>query len=785
MGNPTKTTLDHALEYAAEGLAVFPLHSVREDGSCTCGDGACKQQGKHPRTGAGHKEATTDEKKIRSWWGPKRWPNANIGAVSPEFLCLDIDVKNGGRGMRSLERLIADNAPLPETSIAQTGLWEYEDGETARGRHYWFHVPKGVQVSSKVGLREGVDLKCGNGYAILPPSSHKSGVKYEWLVAPKEVGFEDAPEWLLDLAPEAKDPNLSWAPNPEFRMAKEIKDFLKGIYEPDDGQRDFLVRAARSILTTGASIERCAGLLWEGFSGDGGISSCAWADDAWPWTEEDCLFIADNAYRTAPSSGMETEFGSGDDSEEIVIYNTDWGNARRLVSTFGKDEVFAVQEWDKWYIWAEGTWREDSGKTLRLRMETVAREMFIEAAALGNKGKDDQAKKLMAHGFSSQAKGKVDSAVSLACDLVAVPPDALNADPFLLNVKNGVVDLRTGALLEHDPSLRLTKQIRSDYVKGARHELWDKVLADWVPTQEMRDFLQRVFGYALTGVTDEHKFFYFYGPPGTGKSTLLEAMQYLMGNYAETSEPETFMLQRQSGGPTEDVARLAAARMVVTHEVEEGAKFAEAKISHFTGGDSVTARFLHAQSFTFKPKFKLFFTANHMPRVSGSTQSGLWRRLIVVKFDRVIPETSKDPMLASRLRRDEVLQAMLSWAVEGARLWMQDYEAGRLMKVPDEVKEAVEEYRTDADHVVQFIKEVCVLTEDPKDRIAKPDFRAMYELWCKDNGIRVPKSAKSVSQRVKEQGFQPSQARFGSKVKDCWTNMLIPTMMPNPSNKAL
>src|SRR4051794_34208404 len=114
--------LDAALEYAAAGLPVVPLHGVRSDGSCTCGDPSCGSPGKHPRTRHGLNEATTKVAVIRKWWGQGMWPNASIAGVGGTYLCLDVDVRKNGDA--SLERLIADNAPLPDTAISETGVHE-------------------------------------------------------------------------------------------------------------------------------------------------------------------------------------------------------------------------------------------------------------------------------------------------------------------------------------------------------------------------------------------------------------------------------------------------------------------------------------------------------------------------------------------------------------------------------------------------------------------------------------------------------------------------------------
>ena len=758
----TTTMLDAALEYARAGLPVVPLHGIRQDGSCTCGRSDCASPGKHPRTRNGLKDATTSISAIRKWWSKNQWPNASIAGVGGEFLCLDVDAKSDGP--KSLEALIQDNAPLPDTAVALTG--EYESG---RGLHYWFRVPEGRQIASKIGIRKGIDIRCSRGYAVLPPSPHASGVSYEW-----EVPFEEAseaPEWLIDLAPEALIGDSTWGPNPNFRQSKDIRDFMAGRHEvPPGEQRDFLVRAARSILTTGKSIDETASLLYEGNDGHGGISASTASRE--PWTYEEILYLVEDVFRKPPPTKMEKDF-----SDESYTWD-DWGNAQRLVDTFDKGHVFYVPPWGKWYIWdgEEAKWREDEGTTLRRTWESVTKEMWDEAF-----GSDD--KSWVRFVSKCRNRSATENAVVFARDYVHVAPDELNSDPFLLNVENGVLNLRTGALLDSDPQYLLTKSVRAEYHPGAKSELWDQILKDLIPNKPLRLFLQKVFGYTLTGSVEEHKFFYFHGPPGSGKTTLLEAFATLMGNYAESTEPATFMLNRQEGGPTEDIARLSNARMVVTHEVEEGARWAEARIAHLTGGDKVTARFLHQNSFDFYPKFKLFFSANHKPRVSGSAQSGLWRRLIIVPVDRVIPEEDRDPMLLKKLQKPEVMAAILAWAVEGCRMWMEDYKAGRLMQVPEIVKEEVEEYRQESDHVLQFVMDMVVRTEDEKDRYPKPDLYQLYRAWCNENGRRQYHTNNKFTRELRAQGLNFKNAQYQGKVRECWYGVKIKGIQAGPRQK--
>lgn len=759
-----KSMLDFALEYAAAGLPVVPLHSVLEDGSCTCGASTCKAAGKHPRTRNGLKSATTDEAQIKKWWGETRWPNASIGGVGGSFLCLDIDAKSDG--FTSLRKLVASNAPLPDTAVAETGEYEV-DGELQRGRHYWFRVPEDLAPATRAGVRPGIDIRCHNGYAVLPPSSHVSGVSYEWIDGDIAEAVE-APEWVCELVPEVLAGDSKWAPDPNFKMSKEVKEFLRGTRTvPPGEQRDFLTRAARAVLTTGKSVEDAARLLWEGYSGEGGICASDWDDE--PWQDDEVLQLVEDIFRHNPPTPLEKDFDDQD------IHQTDVGNAKLLIAAFPQGHLFHVLEWDKWYIWdaEEEKFIEDAGREMRVTFEDkVTREMMAKAQETRS---EDEAKRIFQHALRSQQRPRVEAAVHLARDFVATPHSDLNADPFLLSVENGVVDLTTGELHTASPEHLITKHSRVVYDPDVKTTIWRDFLESVVPDKDLRDFLQKAFGYTLTGSVDEHKFFYLHGPPASGKSTLLEAFAYLMGNYAESADPSTFMRNpnRQSAGPSEDVARLANARLVVTHEIEEGMRFAEGHLSKLTGGDTVPARFLHQKTFTFRPKFKLWFSANHKPRVSGSSRSGLWRRILVIPMEETVPEEERDPTLPRQLREGDVLSEMLNWAIEGTLKWVEDNDAGRLMAVPEIIKGEVEEYRQEADHVQAFVAEALDDTQDDKDRVPKQDMYQAYLGWCDKEGRKHTLTKNSFTRRMQDLGFTWKQAQFEGARPDCWMGVRV------------
>lgn len=728
--------LYYALTYAAVGIPVIPVHSVLEDGTCTCGKADCKQAGKHPRVSKGFKEATTDPKRIKQWWKEGRWPNASIAGRGGTWLCLDIDAKSDG--LNSLERLVASNSPLPDTAVVETGEYEV-DGEMVRGRHYWFRMPEGQTAATRAGVLPGIDIRCHNGYAVLPPSSHKSGVKYEWVEGCSIEDATTAPDWLLEMLPEVVESDASWEPT-LVPPKKDVWDFVNGEADPVPigEQRAFLPRFIRALLGTGRDVEAVTNMIWEPVK--------EWDNDpsAEPWTKEDILYMVEDLFRKGPNSAPQKDFSKKRADE------TDLGNGLRLVDAYPEGHLMFIPEWNIWYIWDGQNFIEDSGAAVRAKFgDEVCLKMYEEAL---KEGDGDAVKRISSHVLRSRMRPRVEAALWAAGDLVATSGRELNQNPDLLNVQNGVIDLETGELLDPDPSYLMTKQSKATYDPDAESDVWEEFLERIVPEADLRDFLQKAFGYTLTGHTWEQKFYYLHGPPASGKTTLLEAFSHLMGNYAEAAEAATFMRRdlQATGGPSEDIARLSNSRMVVTHETESGTAWAEGQISKMTGTDKMTARFAYGKTFEFYPKFKLWFSANNIPRVSGG-RSGLWRRIMVVPFEQEIPEKEQDPLLLMKLRSSEVQQAILAWAVRGSILWYEDRANGKKMKVPEIVREEVAAYRRDADPTARFFEEMVDVTHTDDDRITSADLYSLYTWWTEKEGIKYPKKRIAFGKRVTEE----------------------------------
>ena len=310
--------------------------------------------------------------------------------------------------------------------------------------------------------------------------------------------------------------------------------------------------------------------------------------------------------------------------------------------------------------------------------------------------------------------------------------DALDADPWLLNVENGTIDLRTGTLREHRREDCITKLVSVCYVAAAEHPVWEAFL-DQVTGGDaaVRGFLQRAAGYSLTGATSEEKLFFLHGPSATGKSTFVAAIEAALGDYARTADFDTFIRRRGDQGPRNDIARLEGARVVIANEVEPGKALAPGLVKATTGGDRISARPLYKEAREFRPEFKLWWVANDRPPVSAYDKA-IWRRIIQIPFLHVVPKESRDLALKTKLTNDPAIRrAVLAWMVAGCLVWQ---EHG--LAVPDIILDYTAEYRAENDPLHGWIEDQIDL--DPGAWTAAADLHKDYLSWASANGQADP-----------------------------------------------
>lgn len=423
-----------------------------------------------------------------------------------------------------------------------------------------------------------------------------------------------------------------------------------------------------------------------------------------------------------------------------VFACTDLGNAHRFVNEH-VDSLRYVPHWRTWVEWDGRRWVIDrTGAVYRAAATT---SMSIAQEAWEAEG--DRRRELQKWWRLSESEGRIRAMVNLASKegrLIWLP-EHLDVNPWLFNVSNGTIDLRTGRLNPHERVDQITKLAPVEYNADARCPMWlaflDRVLAG---DADVIEFFQRAVGYTLTGSTREQVLFLIYGAGANGKTTLLETLRSLLGEYATQAEFSTFLL---SGHQTvrNDLARLVGARFVSAGEVDQGRRLAESVVKQITGGDRITARFLYSEHFEFTPSFKLFLAVNHKPTIRG-TDNAIWRRIRLIPFTVTIPPDERDRDLTLKL--SDELPGILTWAVEGCLCWQKDG-----LGEPEVVRAATRDYQEEMDALADFFADRCEF--HPAALTEGSELYAAYKEWCGNTGEMKCMSRNAFGSQLAERGY--------------------------------
>jgi putative DNA primase/helicase len=408
-----------------------------------------------------------------------------------------------------------------------------------------------------------------------------------------------------------------------------------------------------------------------------------------------------------------------------------------------------------WFFWDGKRWRrDDKGKARRAVLALTRRQWrkaLHDKEMLGDCRKCDTA---------TGINGVLE--IASALETFAATVDDLDADPYLLNVANGTLDLHTLKLNPHSTVDRITKLCNGAYNPEAATPVWDAFLARVLPDGDVRKFVQRLAGLALLGEVREHVLPIFNGKGRNGKGTLYLALLYTLGDYGATADPNLFM-HRENAHPTSEMDLLGK-RLVVVSENDQGRRLAEATMKRLTGGDRIKARHMRKDFVEFTPSHLPILVTNYLPKVSGDDPA-VWARILVVPFNVVIPEADRDTELGSKLRLEA--DGILTWCVTGLR----DYLDGGLA-APESVRVATDKYQRQHDVIGRFIADCCTLSESVSALTG--ELHQAFEYWQQIDGCE-PMSRKAFGQRLDERGLSVGKPdgsgyrwRRGIGLRDGW-----------------
>lgn len=416
---------------------------------------------------------------------------------------------------------------------------------------------------------------------------------------------------------------------------------------------------------------------------------------------------------------------------------TDSGNAELFAHLFG-GRVLHNHRTGRWLFWRDHRWVEDPDTEIFLQAKVAARARCEAALEIAD---EERRKKLMGWAIASESAGKITAMLMLAAAerALADPGTSWDADPALLGCPNGVIDLRTAIRRDGKPADRISRATAIPFEPDASCPRWVRFVAEITAGDAaLADYLQRAMGYSITGDTREQCLFVCYGGGANGKSTFLKILRLVLGEHAHVLPFDALANERQGGIPN-DIAALAGRRFVTASEVNENARLNEGRVKALTGGDPISARYLHQEFFTFVPVAKYWLAVNHKPRVHDDSH-GFWRRLRLLPFlARFDPAT--EPDLDATLLAEA--PGILAWCVYGAMRW---YAEG--LASPPIVQAATREYESESDLLAGFVDDACVVGPDEHARAA--DLYRAYDAWAINTRLplREKLGTKSFGERV-------------------------------------
>lgn len=423
-------------------------------------------------------------------------------------------------------------------------------------------------------------------------------------------------------------------------------------------------------------------------------------------------------------------------------YSWDENGMGDLFSEIYEDTTCYCPERKTWYTYSGGRWvRDTEGLLVSGRIREFVRLLALYGATINDQDKRD---KWMAFVGKMGDRRFRDRLMKDIKDNVGVPAERFDNKPYLINCSNGTYDLETMTFREHNREDYLTMQSpvefsirRLDTIRCTR---WEEFIQEVTSGDtEKADYLQRALGYSLLGTSNEECMFILYGKTTrNGKSTLLGAVDYILGDYAATA-PVAIICKAGTGmmnseAPSPVLAGLKGIRFVSMSESNQYGKMDEETVKQLTGGEEITARNLHEKPIRFLPQFSLWLSCNDLPAVRDKSLFAS-DRVRVITFDRHFSASERDTGLKDYFRTKEAMQGIFSWLLQG---YIKYRERG--LEMPASVRKVVMQYECDNDLVLMFLDETCVMNMDGKVKCKSLYDR--YKIWCHSNGYYSQSSRK-------------------------------------------
>ena len=498
---------------------------------------------------------------------------------------------------------------------------------------------------------------------------------------------------------------------------------------------------------------------------------------------------------------------------ELLMNEMHYGDGKLFQACFEEQSVYDHLE-KEWYLWNGQHWKRDASSFIKVLVSGHLGDVYIKACgqlnieravlkqkldslseAISEGGEPDPTKKeageeteitnkikridSLIKQFLSRSKdlrksGYKNAVLDYATQACSAP---LNDDDTsvwdskkgLLGVKNGVLDLRTGAFREGRPDDYIRTVCPTEWNGiDAECPLFEQFLQALFELREDKDeiiqFLQRLIGYALTGTCQEALFVILCGALGrNGKTTLFKILLAAIGKALAGDIQKELLLDSGKNAPANgakpDILALQGKRLAIAAETKKGDKLDISAIKHYTGGDELSGRPIFGKHFVrFEPTHTLFLHTNYKPHADAD-DAAFWARACLIDFNmRFVeePDPSKpnerkyDPSLVNRIIENE-LPGVLAWIVRGA---LEYRKIG--LKKPESVKLANQNYRTEEDTILTFIKERCIVKAECKAKASD-----LYEAYKEWSGGGYQLNSKEFPKKMKDK-FRCDHTKTGS-----------------------
>ena len=461
---------------------------------------------------------------------------------------------------------------------------------------------------------------------------------------------------------------------------------------------------------------------------------------------------------------------------------TDLGQAYVFYREYGDITAYSVATF---YLYFDGkVWIESEPKVHGLVQELTERQLeeavselkkaqyYENKAAVNhdssskkdNEDKSTFAKKYRNYVLRYRDTRRISAVLREVQPMLDIDVALLDNNGFILNTPDGEVDLHTGEMKAHNPKNYCTKITRVSPAKKGM-ELFEKFL-DQITCgdKELQEYLQLVCGMSAVGRVFHENLILAYGSGRNGKSTFFNLISKIMGDYAGQLSSET-LLSHPTKNKSPEYAELRGKRFVTVSELDEDKFLDTAMMKKLCSTDDIFAEKKYKAPFSFTPSHTIILCTNHLPRVSMSDE-GTWRRLIVVPFEAVIDSDTEVKNYAEHLY-EQAGGAVLSWIIEGAVRYL---ENGCRIEIPEAVKKATEQYRTENDWLNNYLSECC---EKGKDyEVPTGELYKNFSDYCEQTG-EEKKSQQAFGRALTNAGYQKIRKNVDGHTVRMWKGLSI------------